>query len=39
MTKFVRMYEFLSQIVDYEDEELLKLNAFLKRTYSKPKNC
>lgn len=30
MTKFVRMYEFLSQIVDYEDEELLKLNAFLK---------
>ena len=30
MTKFVRMYEFLSQIVDYEDEELVKLNAFLK---------
>ena len=30
MTKFVRMFEFLSQIVDYEDEELVKLNAFLK---------
>lgn len=30
LAKFVRMYEFLSQIVDYEDEDLLKLNAFLK---------
>jgi len=30
LTKFVRMYEFLSQIVNYEDEDLLKLNAFLK---------
>jgi type I restriction enzyme R subunit len=30
MVKFVRMYEFLSQIVDYEDEELLKLCAFMK---------
>lgn len=30
MTKFVRMFEFLSQIVDYEDEELVKLNAFMK---------
>jgi type I restriction enzyme R subunit len=30
MISFVRMYEFLSQIVDYEDEDLLKLNAFLK---------
>ena len=27
---FVRMYEFLSQIVDYGDEELLKLWAFAK---------
>ena len=27
---FVRMYEFLSQIVDYADEELLKLWAFVK---------
>ena len=27
---FVRMYEFLSQIVDYGDEELLKLWAFTK---------
>lgn len=30
MVKFVRMYEFLSQIVEYEDEELLKLCAFMK---------
>lgn len=27
---FARMYEFLSQIVDYGDEELEKLNAFAK---------
>ena len=27
---FLRMYEFLSQIVDYADEELLKLSAFVK---------
>ena len=27
---FVRMYEFLSQIVDYGDEDLLKLWAFVK---------
>lgn len=37
---FVRMYEFLSQIVDYADEDLLKLWAFAKalipnlKTYS-----
>lgn len=30
MVKFVRMYEFLSQIVDYDDEELEKLCAFTK---------
>jgi len=30
MISFVRMYEFLSQIVDYADEELLKLWAFVK---------
>jgi type I restriction enzyme R subunit len=30
LSKFVRMYEFLSQIIDYEDEDLLKLNLFLK---------
>lgn len=30
MVKFVRMYEFLSQIVDYADEELEKLCAFTK---------
>jgi len=30
MITFVRMYEFLSQIVDYADEELLKLSAFIK---------
>ena len=30
MVKFVRMYEFLSQIVDYDDEELEKLCAFNK---------
>ena len=30
MVKFVRMYEFLSQIVQYEDEELLKLCALMK---------
>ena len=30
MITFVRMYEFLSQIVDYADEELLKLAAFVK---------
>jgi len=30
MITFVRMYEFLSQIVDYADEELLKLAAFIK---------
>lgn len=30
MITFVRMYEFLSQIVDYADEELLKLSAFVK---------
>ncbi|WP_415405676.1 type I restriction endonuclease subunit R [Sulfurovum sp. CS9] len=27
---FLRMYEFLSQIVDYADEDLLKLAAFVK---------
>lgn len=37
---FLRMYEFLSQIVDYADEDLLKLSAFVKalipnlKTYS-----
>ncbi|CAA6822219.1 MAG: Type I restriction-modification system, restriction subunit R (EC [uncultured Sulfurovum sp.] len=30
MITFLRMYEFLSQIVDYTDEELLKLSAFVK---------
>ena len=30
LTTFVRMYEFLSQIVNYEDEELEKLWAFVK---------
>jgi len=30
LTTFVRMYEFLSQIVDYADEELEKLWAFVK---------
>ena len=30
MVKFVRMYEFLSQIVDYSDEDLEKLCAFTK---------
>ena len=30
LMSFVRMYEFLSQIVDYADEELLKLWAFVK---------
>ncbi len=30
LISFVRMYEFLSQIVDYADEELLKLWAFVK---------
>jgi type I restriction enzyme R subunit len=30
MISFVRMYEFLSQIVDYADEDLLKLWAFVK---------
>ncbi|MAD41127.1 MAG: restriction endonuclease subunit R [Arcobacter sp.] len=30
MVKFVRMYEFLSQIVDYADEDLEKLCAFTK---------
>lgn len=30
MVTFVRLYEFLSQIVDYADEELLKLAAFVK---------
>lgn len=30
MVKFVRMYEFLSQIVDYSDEELEKLCVFTK---------
>ncbi len=30
LISFVRMYEFLSQIVDYADEELLKLWAFAK---------
>ncbi|RLA84880.1 MAG: type I restriction endonuclease subunit R [Epsilonproteobacteria bacterium] len=37
---FLRMYEFLSQIVDYADEDLLKLSVFIKalipnlKTYS-----
>jgi type I restriction enzyme R subunit len=37
---FLRMYEFLSQIVDYADEDLLKLSVFVKalipnlKTYS-----
>jgi len=30
LVTFLRMYEFLSQIVDYADEELLKLSAFVK---------
>ncbi|MCH9739805.1 MAG: DEAD/DEAH box helicase family protein [Epsilonproteobacteria bacterium] len=30
LVTFVRMYEFLSQIVDYDDEELEKLWAFVK---------
>jgi len=30
LISFLRLYEFLSQIVDYEDEELLKLSAFVK---------
>jgi len=30
LTTFVRMYEFLSQIIDYDDEELEKLWAFVK---------
>jgi len=30
MISFLRIYEFLSQIVDYGDEELLKLSAFVK---------
>ena len=30
LISFVRMYEFLSQIVDYADEDLLKLWAFVK---------
>ena len=30
LVSFVRMYEFLSQIVDYADEELLKMWAFVK---------
>lgn len=30
LTTFVRMYEFLSQVVDYGDEELEKLWAFVK---------
>jgi len=30
MITFVRMYEFLSQIVNYADKELLKLAAFIK---------
>lgn len=40
MISFLRLYEFLSQINDYEDEELLKLSAFVKalipnlRTYN-----
>lgn len=40
LISFVRLYEFLSVIVDYADEELLKLSAFVKalipnlKTYS-----
>ena len=30
LISFLRMYEFLSQIVDYADEDLLKLSAFVK---------
>jgi type I restriction enzyme, R subunit len=30
MVTFVRMYDFLSQIVNYEDEELLKLAEFIR---------
>ena len=30
LTTFVRMYEFLSQIVDYQDEELLSLYVYAK---------
>jgi len=30
LISFLRMYEFLSQIVDYADEDLLKLAAFVK---------
>ena len=30
LVTFLRMYEFLSQIVDYADEDLLKLSAFVK---------
>lgn len=30
LISFVRMYEFLSQIVDYADEDLLKMWAFIK---------
>jgi len=30
LVTFLRLYEFLSQIVDYADEELLKLSAFVK---------
>ncbi len=30
LTTFVRMYEFLSQIVDYQDEELLALYVYAK---------
>ena len=30
MIVFLRIYEFLSQIVDYADEELLKLSVFVK---------
>lgn len=30
LTTFTRMYEFLSQIVDYADEDLEKLNVFAK---------
>ena len=30
LISFLRMYEFLSQIVEYGDEELLKLSAFVK---------
>jgi type I restriction enzyme R subunit len=37
LTTFVRMYEFLSQIVDYGDEELEKLWAFVKHLIPKLK--